>query len=288
MVSDVLSAICNLADFKNNDLSIYPTKALISINRVGDPLEYYIKDAFANSFRLNQDKKGEAYSKILSWEGRQNNPPDLMLKNGDAFEIKKIGSGDGTNGIALNSSPPKNRLYPDDTRILEACRKELNGKPTDIFYIIGHASNKHKRIKYLFFVQGLCYAANKEVYESISNPIGKAVKDLITSTGYKGGITKELGRINSVDPLGITYFRIRGMWGIENPIKVYSSICKYDPKKEFSLFALMTKGKFDSFPAESRKRLEKHKRISISDVKIKDPNNPAKLLDAKLIKGEIL
>ena len=44
--------------------------------------------------------------------------------------------------------------------------------------------------------------------------------------------TNELGRVNKVDPLGITYLRIRGMWGIENPIKVFNYVAPAEQNSE--------------------------------------------------------
>jgi hypothetical protein len=41
--------------------------------------------------------------------------------------------------------------------------------------------------------------------------------------------------------------------------------------------------KYLSFPAENRKGIEENKDLQISNIKIKSPNNPANLLNAKLI-----
>ena len=55
--------------------------------------------------------------------------------------------------------------------------------------------------------------------------------------------TKELGRVNQVDPLGITNLRIRGMWQIENPRKVFKYL--HEPTgKEFELVCIIPKEKY--------------------------------------------
>ena len=95
--------------------------------------------------------------------------------------------------------------------------------------------------------------------------------------------TRGIGKIKKVDPLGITLLRIRGMWHIDNPIKAFDYIANYNKEKEFTMFAIMKKSKYLSFPEKDRKQIEASK-LSISDIKIKDPNNPASRLDAKLIK----
>ena len=50
--------------------------------------------------------------------------------------------------------------------------------------------------------------------------------------------------------------------------------------------AIMLKSKYESFPEADRNRLEGliGEDLLISDIKIKSPNNPANLLDAKLIR----
>ena len=60
--------------------------------------------------------------------------------------------------------------------------------------------------------------------------------------GIEGGSkTVELGRINRVDPLGITNLRIRGMWMIANPLRVFEYVYKYNSRQNFALIALMKK-----------------------------------------------
>jgi hypothetical protein len=98
--------------------------------------------------------------------------------------------------------------------------------------------------------------------------------------------TVEIGKVKRVDPLGITELRIRGMWQIQNPLIVYEDSCEIEDEEKFHLFALMRKDKYDLFSERDRKKLESisNTNFAINDIKIKSPNNPAKLLDAKLIK----
>ena len=97
--------------------------------------------------------------------------------------------------------------------------------------------------------------------------------------------TNELGRVNRVDPLGITYLRIRGMWGIENPIKVFNYVVPTEQTSEFFVNAILLKEKYLSFPERDRKNLESlvSDNFLIKDIKIKSPNNPAILMDAVLL-----
>lgn len=281
MGNNIIRAVLNIIAFGNNDLKSYASTYLNRINAVGEQLEFYIKDAIASSLKLPQAQKQTAYSKVFSYLGNQNNPPDMIIKNSDTFEIKKIETPFAS--LSLNSSPPKDKLRADDTRITEACRKceSLAWKEKDLFYVVGNA--KGGIVKSLFFIQGTCYAADHQVYDKVHEPIKKEIDSVLDSLKLEKGETIELGKVKRVDPLGITELRIRGMWSIENPLSVFEELCPLEDGKSLTLFALMKKEKYLSFPKEDTKELESNKNISIRDVKIRDPNNPAKMVEAKLI-----
>lgn len=278
METNLLIAIANLV--KNpitNLVSHY--RSSNRINNMGDALEFYIKDLFCNSLEVNDlEKKNEIYSKYFSYIGNQNNPPDIIIKQGDAIEVKKIES--LRSGIALNSSYPKDKLYSDSPMITTACRNCEDWREKDLVYVIG-VSNDNK-LKALWLVYGNCYSASKEIYERVRDKISNGVNEL---QDVEFSETNELGRVNKVDPLGITYLRIRGMWGIENPIKVFNYVVPVEQNSEFFVNAILLKEKYLSFPENDRKNLEGlvSDNFSIKDIKIKSPNNPAKLLEAKLL-----
>ena len=280
-MTNVLSAIGNIVQYNKFDLGKYKSKSSIKINAVGDLLEFYLKDAFCNSFDTSYSSKHKFYNDTLSYGGNQNNPPDFILKNGDAFEVKKIES--FSSSLALNSSHPKDTLHISDPRINKECRKVLKneGSPKDIFYVIGNVKNK--KISYLYFVHGKCYCADKEIYLKTDEGVKNGINSLLNSEGIEHAPTNELGRINRVDPLGITYFRMRGMWGIENPVKVFNYIHKMKKSTQFEIVALILKKKFDSYSEDSKNLIRSQKKIAIANVKIKDPNNTALLKDAVLI-----
>ena len=75
------------------------------------------------------------------------------------------------------------------------------------------------------------------------------------------------------------------MWGIENPIKVFDYVSPVDRDSDFFVNVILLKEKYLSFPDNDRKKIEKmvNNDFLIKDIKIKSPNNPAKLLEAKLI-----
>ena len=45
------------------------------------PYKFFIKDSLAGSLDLPQNRKDAAYSKVFSYLGNQNNPPDMIIKN---------------------------------------------------------------------------------------------------------------------------------------------------------------------------------------------------------------
>ena len=86
--------------------------------------------------------------------------------------------------------------------------------------------------------------------------------------------------------MGITYLRIRGMWGIDNPLHVFDYITNIERDSELTINAIMLTEKYNSFPESDRQAIENIAldNFTISDVEIKSPNNPARLLNAKFIK----
>jgi len=280
-MSNVLKAIINIQ--KN------PIRALKSnysgrntINNIGEALEAYIQDAFADTISESDESvRSQKISGVFSYLGNQNNPPDIMLSGGDAIEVKKIQS--KGSAIALNSSYPKHKLHSDDSKITEACKNCENWDIKDIIYAVGVTSDEN--LQHLWLVYGDCYAASRETYSRI----GKTIKDGVAEIpDIEFSETKELGRVNRVDPLGITNLRIRGMWHIDNPLKVFSGIRDVEDKCTFSLTCLMRKTKYQSFSEADKKDITKNENLSVTDIKIKDPDNPAKLIDATLITMEVL
>ena len=252
------------------------------VNNQGKGLEEFIIDLFCGTVSATDEQiRLERRNKLFSYLGNQNNPPDAMIYAGDAIEIKKIESANAA--IALNSSYPKAKLFSNNPMLLKSCLSCENWTEKDMVYIIGQI-DKQNLLNSLCFVYGVDYAANLDVYERIKIKIKEGI---MTINGVEFSETKELGRINKVDPLGITNFRIRGMWHIENPIKVFNYI--YEPQKNssFNMMALINIDKYLTFSKKDRNELEKAEKelanLLIKDVKIKCPDNPAKLKDAKLI-----
>ena len=234
---------------------------------------------FANTYNIeNENIRLEKLSEVYSYQGNKNNPPDLMLRDSDAIEIKKLES--KNSAIALNSSYPKAKLYANSPMITKACKECETWDIKDMLYAIGYVHSA--TLKSLWLVYGDCFCADKETYERIKNTISDGITSILDVEFTE---TKELGKVKKVDPLGITDLRIRGMWHIDNPNKTFSYIYNYDETKDFQLICLMKKDKYNSLESSDRKAIEDihNDNIIVKDVKIKNPNNPVQLIDAKLL-----
>ncbi len=277
-MSNIIKAFINIVNSPVIELVEYYS-GRNRMNNAGKALETFVQDAFAGTIdESDENRRLEILEAIYSYEGNQNNPPDLMLKNSDAIEVKKLQS--KNSAIALNSSYPKAKLYADSPMITKACKECETWDVKDIIYAVGHTNDS--TLKSLWLVYGDCFCADKETYERIKHTISNGIN---TIPDIEFTETKELGKVKKVDPLGITDLRIRGMWHIDNPNKTFEYVYQYDENKDFQLICLLTKEKYDSLPKEDRKVLETldNSSVETKDIKIKNPNNPVNLIEAKLL-----
>lgn len=275
-MTNILEAIVNIA---NN-----PVVAIRNhytgrnrANNVGEALEMFVKDAFANTIQEQDEQvKNTRFNQVFSWLGNQNHPPDIMIREGDAIEVKKTQS--ANSDLALNSSYPKSNIQSNSNMITQECRTCENWTEKDLIYCVGHTTDDS--IKSLWMVYGNIYAAKHETYQVIKQKITDGINEI---PNVELAETNELGRVNRVDPLGITNLRIRGMWQIQNPRRVFNYL--HTTGDTFELVAVIPTNKYNSFPTESRNRIENlnNPNLEISDVQVKDPNNPANLIEGKLI-----
>ena len=161
--------------------------------------------------------------------------------------------------------------------ITKACKECEVWSSKEIIYAIGYTDDEH--LKTLWLVYGDCFCADKETYERIKDTISSGIK---TIPDVEFTPTNELGKVKKVDPLGITDLRIRGMWHIDNPHKIFDYIYHDKQEDAFQLIGLLQEEKYNSLPEQDRQNLQ-NSAVKITNVKIKSPNNPVHLLDAKLL-----
>lgn len=276
--TNIINAIINIVNNPIIELKQY-AKSHNRANNMGEALEEYVKDIFAGTVgEKDLAIRNRRIQECFSYLGNQNNPPDSIIKHGDAIEVKKIESFNSS--LALNSSYPKSKLYRNSRMLTDACRNCELWLEKDLIYVVGVCKNNV--LSSLSFVYGEDYAASSSIYERIKSTIKNGI-DLIPNVEFAE--TNELGRVNRVDPLGITYLRVRGMWGIENPFKAFSYVYQKDDKKSFNMMAIINEQKYKSFKEiEQLEALSfKHKELMINNIEIKSPDNPALLRKAKLI-----
>lgn len=278
MAKTVIDAIINLVKNPVTKLA-YEYKARNRANSAGDALEEYVKDLFAGTFAADEGARLDTLQETFSYLGNSSNPPDAMLWDGDAIEVKKIESPDAS--LALNSSYPKHTIRASSPMISEACRDAEDWKEKDMLYVVGHVHAN--MLRNLVMVYGLDYCASDSCYAKLKEKIATGVNAI---EGVDFSPTKELGRINRVDPLGITYMRVRGMWGIENPWTVFNYVYRREVGRKLNFMCLINEKKWERLPNTGRAMdlSRKDGRLIVADVKIKDPDNPAKLNRAKLIR----
>ena len=277
-MTDILKAINNISKLENCNIE----EVVLSSNRavsMGEGLESFVKNAFADTFKTeNQNEKNILFSEIFSYEGSKRTPPDLMLKNGDAFEVKKMEVLNSE--IQLNSSHPKAKLFKSSSLLNFHCKNCEIWEEKNFYYIIGHVPKGNNVLSSIWFIDGSLYAADEEVYTSIKDSLSNVLKN---SNEFDFSKTNEIGRINYVDPLKITNLRIRGMWLLQPPYKVFDYLKLYDYNANFQSIALITNENYFNYSEKNRKLIENNSKISITKVLVKNPNNPIQLIESKLI-----
>ena len=279
MAKNIIDAI--IAIIKNKDFSVQQNKSN-SVAQKGKGLELYIKKAFANGFALSESKLQTRFSNVFSYQGGTNNPPDAMIRGGAAIEIKKI---EGNSQIQLNSSFPKQVLLQHDKMITKECQTAEKWQEKQLIYAIGIVEKS--MLKHLFMVYGEDYCAPESCYRNLIDAVKTAVEEAIKATGKQLTASNELARVNAVDPIERTYMRVRGMWGMENPWKAFN--ISLDGSKNFTLPVLINDNIWNNLSNKS-KLLALSKSCSglqISDMEIKDPDNPKINKTCKLISFEI-
>ena len=133
-MNNIITAIINLVREPQLHLKQY-AKSHNRANNMGEALEEYVKDLFANTMNATAEERVRKQSEVFCYIGNQNNPPDIMLRNGDAIEVKKIES--CGSALALNSSYPKAVLFADSPMITKDCRECENWTQKDMIYSVG-------------------------------------------------------------------------------------------------------------------------------------------------------
>jgi len=154
-MSNILQAFTRIVENYQTNISTV-SDGNNRMNNMGEGLENYIKYIFADVLHEKDPKiKKDKINQTFSYTGNKNNPPDMILKGGDAIEVKKTES--PFSNLQLNSSHPKAKLHCDNPKISKACKECEIWQEKDLIYTIGYV--KEKKLLSLWMVYGDCYAA---------------------------------------------------------------------------------------------------------------------------------
>jgi NgoPII restriction endonuclease len=260
----------------------------------GAHLEDIVKDILCGIEADDANGREALLDKYLSFQGAANNPPDAMYRggnDGDAFEVKKS-ENKSSGSLDLNSSHPYSHLTSDLSRIAREARECEEWDKRDIFYVVGNVLTSQQKNNWIWFVQGNIFAAELQSYRDFESDIKSHIEQAITDNGLTPGVTNELGRINGVDLRENTDLRIRPMWGISSPMKLFRDLKGIEESDAHGLVihCLVRKSKWEKFlkdkPESSKQFWSKSKspKMTISDVAVPDPNNLNGNLEVKLIR----
>lgn len=283
--------------FKISELSTVRTQNVTTgsnrINIVGAGLEVFIKEIMSGSIKLDienksqeeleliEKEKDEIDKEVFSFTGIKNGMPDLMIRGGPALEIKKVEKG-SSGTIQLNSSHPKAKIYQNDSRVCVQC-KSCETPPwsdRDLIYIVGKTEGNKgttNNLKSLWCVYGSVFVADREAYLKYERPISKAVEKI---EGFKSNTTKEFAVFDKVDPLGISKIRVRPMWSMHSPERIFKNYYTEDKSLVFQMIILVPENIYLSFDKISIRNLNKMIKSEIVEKRVIDLPNPNFGLDA--------
>lgn len=296
MLRDLSDALKDLID-KGYNWTLYKSLSSGGLNRAqaqGAHLEDIVKDILCGVAPDDAQGRETVLIKFLAFQGAANNPPDAMFRggnSGDAFEVKKSEK-KSSGSLDLNSSHPYSHLTSDLSRIAREARECEVWNKRDIHYVMGNVLTSQTTNNWIWIVQGNIFAADLQSYRDFESDIKSHIEEAIIANALEPGLTNELGRINGVDLRENTDLRIRPMWGITSPMRLFKDLPGIVESDSDGLVVhcLIRKSKWESLlinkPAEFQEFWSKSQLpvMSISDVTVPDPDDLKKVLEVKLIR----
>lgn len=285
--TNTLFAYKNILDHNSTKLPPIISKKGNSSNNQGDSFEIFIKDMYCNTAMQypHLEDKEQDYKNYLSWLGDSKHFPDMIVRGGEGVEIKKLSS---FGNLSLNSSFPKDYIYPN-TQNLAAEISTASWTKKNIVYATCNVPNKNNtqdKCTTVWLAFGNTFVADKQVYLKMINGIRSGAKSANKQASFVK--SQELARIKNVDLKKHTNLRVRGMWELTNPEKIFG---EYLNKTNFSIPAGATRvnmiildSDFQNMVQPDFENLIKQNRLVITPIDIPDPNKQG-TLTAKLFEG---
>lgn len=262
----------------------------------------FTMDIFSGSL-YHPKKRFLLWGKTFSHFGNPTDTPDIMLKRGDAIEIKSIIKesksfhGKSVDGILLNNVPPMQFIQKNNPLIAKKCVESGDWGRTyqrDVIYVVGIIEKN--LLRGLSMVYGRDYCASNEYYSNIRKGIkrlyeNKKMIENNSKTIIRNNLesSKELARIDNFDPLGLTQARFYAHWYIKTPWQAFDYVYRRSPNTKFDFMCIINEDKWKTLEnrgllTESEKSCQN---LRISPIRIKNPDNPEECRDAVLITYEI-
>ena len=286
---NIIDAIISLCDLK--DLSVKADgESKNRINGMGAPFEAFGKKLFAGAFDKTPAECLALIVKEFSYLGEQNNPPDAMIRGGDAIEFKKLAKYN-TNSLQLNSLFPKHSLTSTSSFITKKCKDAEPWTEKDIVYVVGVVVGG--LLRRMWMVYGSDYCDVLDEYLKLREAVKDVVRGKIRKLGYgMDEKSTEPARVNNrIDHLNVTNFRLRAIWEISSPWvvfkKQYQEALKCHEQdfghRDFELVALINEDKWNELGNADELAKKEKDGLGIYDVKINDPTALDNLRPAKMI-----
>lgn len=269
-----------------NIIQLYTLNSNMFSNRivnVGVAMELFVRDLYANTLHIKDfDAKNLCFEDMFSYVSKQSSPPDLIVRGHEAVEIKKQ---DLTtySDLPLNSSYPRDYIYSDSKMLTVECRnceEEWDKKP--LVYVVGNVDKKKRFLSSVWFAMGNCFCADRQVYENIK----KVIEDTILSNdSLSFNETNELGKVSNIDALNYSSLRIRGMWNLKHPGKIFEEYVhsKVSDELKTKYRLIMLEEDFNDVSEDVKLSLMQKIKDGVIEkvnVQINSPNNINELLKA--------
>ncbi|UUV99912.1 NgoPII family restriction endonuclease [Vagococcus luciliae] len=273
MEKNIIDGILNILtidEFNLRESHIRSNRA----NSMGDALEKFVLDIFCgNHVGQSEETQKDNIDNCFSYIGNDSNPPDAMLKNGDAIEVKKIESRGSQ--LQLNSSSPHRFLTSKDNKITSKAKEAENWNKKEMIYAVGWVKNNI--LKELALIDASTYVADtcyENTFDTIKDTISEAIASL-DNKNIKLSETTELARINNIDANGFTSLRVRPMWLLNNPFKAFEEYYTPNTDAKFNLISIISLNKWDRLSNSNQllNKINDYDNLSIDDILLVDPEN---------------
>jgi len=290
---NIIDAIISLTEITNFSVAAYKSSN-DKVKGRGASFEDFARNLFAGSLESDKDERARKLVREFSYLGGDKNPPDAMIRGGDVIEFKKVGN-KNTPWLQLNSSSPAQTLQSNSPHIEKKCKNAEKWKRKDIIYTVG-ALDKGE-VRRLWMVYGSDYCDSNRSYLKLLKSLKNALRHEIkgkSQYGYDSDSKEPLRVKSGIDHLNVATLRMRAMWSIQSPWRVFSDQYEAALKKHksvahstgtFEFVAIINDKKWKAL-GNAKKLLSKSmkkKGVMVYDVEVRKPDTRDEMTHAKMV-----